>query len=146
MIPHAALLATIIPAIVGLLIYIFQKYIRQVSGWIATAAASSSVLLVFTMVGPVIENYNNGISTVYVYRWIDPIDINFGFLIDMVSFPIGMIITIVSAVSCLYSVKYMEKEENQPSYFANLLIFMTGMLGVVFSINLVQFYLFWDDF
>jgi NADH-quinone oxidoreductase subunit M len=38
----------------------------------------------------------------------------------------------------------MEKESNQASYYANLLLFMTGMIGVIFSINLIQFYLFWE--
>ncbi|MFQ6095165.1 MAG: NuoM family protein [Candidatus Bathyarchaeia archaeon] len=145
MIPHVALLTTIIPAASGIVIYIFQKYIRNRAGWISTAVASSSVLLILSMLKPVVDNYNSNQSPlVFEYPWITPVDINFGFLIDMVSFPIGLIIAVVSALSCLYSVKYMEKEPNQASYYANLLLFMTGMIGVVFSSNLIQFYLFWE--
>jgi len=144
-VPHAALLATITPGILGIIIYIFQRYIRRIAGWIATATALSSILLILSMMTSVVDGYNNGQnSVIFVYPWISPININFGFLIDMVSFPIGLIIAIISTLSCLYSIKYMEKELNQPNYYANLLIFMTGILGVVFSINLIQFYLFWE--
>jgi NADH-quinone oxidoreductase subunit M len=38
----------------------------------------------------------------------------------------------------------MKKEPDQPTYYANLLLFMTGMIGVVFAVNLIQFYLFWE--
>jgi len=38
----------------------------------------------------------------------------------------------------------MENEPGQAGYYANLLLFMSGMLGVIFSSNLLQFYLFWE--
>ncbi len=145
MFPHAALLSTIVPGVLGIAIYILQKYLKRIAGWLATVGAASSVLLILSMVGPVVDSSSNGQgSVIYVYPWIRPIGIDFGFLIDAVSFPIGLIIAVVSTLSCLYSVKYMEEEPNQPSYYANLLIFMAGMIGVVFSLNLIQFYLFWE--
>lgn len=145
MFPHTALIATILPGLVGILIYLFQRYFSKIAGWIATVSATSSVILLLMMVQPVVNNYNNGEGAlVYEYPWIEPININFGFLVDNVSLPIGLIISVISALSCLYSIGYMKQEANQPSYYANLLIFMTGMIGVVFSINLVQFYLFWE--
>jgi len=135
MIPHSALLATVMPAILGIVIYVFQKYMGRIAGGLATVGASSSVLLILSMIEPLFDGYNSGQNPViFVYPWI----------IDMVSFPIGLIIAVVSTLSCLYSIKYMEKEPNQASYYASLLIFMTGMIGVVFSINLIQFYLFWE--
>ena len=57
---------------------------------------------------------------------------------------IGLIIAGLSAFSCLYSTKYMEDKHGQAGYYANLLLFMSGMLGVIFSSNLLQFYLFWE--
>ena len=145
MIPHAALLAVVLPAILGILIYVFQNRLKGRVGWLSTIAAVSSVILVLSMAKPVLDGYSNGQSSiVYEYPWIAPINIKFGFLIDMVSLPIALIITIVSALSCFYSIKYMSGEENQSFYYMNLLFFMTGMIGVVFSINLIEFYLFWE--
>ena len=145
MIPHAPLVATILPAAAGIIIYVVQKYVRKTAGWISTAVSLSSVLLIMSMLSQVVDRYNSKQSPlVFEYPWISAVDIDFGFLIDMVSFPIGLIIALVSTLSCLYSIKYMEKESNQASYYANLLLFMTGMIGVIFSINLIQFYLFWE--
>ena len=145
MIPHAALIAVTLPAILGVLIYIFQKHLKEKVGWISTAAAASSLLLILSMAKLVLDSYNNGRSSVvYEYPWIVPINIEFGFLIDVVSLPIGLITAVISTLACLYSIKYMSGEENQPFYYMNLLLFMTGMIGVVFSINLIEFYLFWE--
>jgi len=62
----------------------------------------------------------------------------------MVSFPIALIVAAVSALSCFYSIEYMKGERGQAGYYANLLFFMTGMIGVILSANLLQFYFFWE--
>ena len=160
-IPHAVLLATIIPGISGVLFYIisfaserssflkkgqkyFHKHLRWVSGVVATAIASFSLFLILTMSTELMGAQNNGQgSLTFVYPWIDSMNIDLVFSIDLINFPIGVIIAFISTLSCLYSIKYMEKEPKQPSFYGNLLLFMTGMIGVVFSINLIQFYLFW---
>jgi len=111
----------------GLVVYILQRYIKEKAGWICTITAASSVALILSMAKPVLDRYNNGDKPiVYIYPWIKPININFGFLVDVLSLPVSLIIAVVSTLSCLYSIKYMEKEQNQPSYYANLLIFMTS--------------------
>jgi len=144
-IPHAALLSVVLPAVLGILMHVFQRNLGRKVGWISTAAAGSSVFLISSMAKSILDGYNRGQSSiVYEYPWIAPINIKFGFLIDMVSLPIGLIIAVISTLSCFYSIKYMSKEENQSFYYMNLLFFMTGMIGVVFSVNLIEFYLFWE--
>ena len=78
------------------------------------------------------------------YAWIPSLHLHLGFLVDGVSLPIGLVVAAVSALSCLYSVKYMEGQRGQAGYYANLLVFTAGMIGVIFSANLIQFYLFWE--
>jgi NADH-quinone oxidoreductase subunit M len=145
MIADAALLATVIPGVVGIAFYFLGKRIQRGVGWIATIAAFLSVVMIISMGRDLMESYNIGQGRLtFSYAWIPAIDVNFGFLVDMVSFPIALIAAVVSALSCLYSIKYMKKEKNQPTYYANLLLFMTGMIGVILSSNLIQFYLFWE--
>jgi NADH-quinone oxidoreductase subunit M len=156
--PYVPLLATILPGIFGIVLYaisfilrftnedkLFNKIIEKSVGWISTIVAAFSVVLIFSMVEQTFDTYYGGQQQIVVkYPWIAPIDIEFGFLIDLVSLPIGLIIAIIGTLACFYSIKYMKKEANQTSYYANLLLFMTGMIGVIFSINLIQFYLFWE--
>ncbi len=145
MIAHAALLATVIPGMTGIAIYGARNWIRKGAGILATIAASVSILMIASMGSDLIEVWTeNGTGLLFSYSWVRPLNLDFSFLVDVVSLPIAMIIAVVSMLSCLYSIKYMEKEENQASYYANLLLFMTGMIGVIFSANLIQFYLFWE--
>ncbi|MFQ6064611.1 MAG: NuoM family protein [Candidatus Bathyarchaeia archaeon] len=165
MIPYAAVLATVIPGIVGIIIYAIRNRLRARrrvgkikwtemeeeegteywTGIIATMAASVSILMIVSMGRDLMESWTTGGGPLtFTYAWIRPIDLNFGFIVDVVNLPIGLIVAAVCMLSCLYSVKYMEKEHDKGSYYANLLLFMTGMLGVIFAANLIQFYLFWE--
>ena len=82
----------------------------------------------------------------FAYAWIrtSSMKLTLGFWVDMISFPIGLVVAVVSVISCFYSIKYMEGEGGQAGYYANLLLFMAGMIGVILSANLLQFYLFWE--
>jgi NADH-quinone oxidoreductase subunit M len=145
MIPHAPLIATFVPSVVGIFVYAFGRRLKRSPGWLATAATSVSFLLFLSISPALIESHQTGQSSLlFLYTWIEPIKINFGFLIDMISLPIGLTIALISTISCLYSIKYMENKQGQSHYFAQLLFFSTGMIGVVFSEDLIQFYLFWE--
>lgn len=141
MAPHAPLLAVLLPAILGVVIYVVKKPVEKYAGWLATIAAAIPVLMILSMANELIEN---GGPIRVTYAWIPSINLTFGFLIDMVSLPIGLIVATVSFISCFYSVKYMKGERGQAGYYANLLLFMAGMIGVILSANLLQFYLFWE--
>ena len=140
MILHASLLAIILPIFSAILIYVFGKYTEKYVGWIATAMASLSVCMILSMVTDVVEK----IPIRDTYVWIPSIELKLGFVVDTVSFTIALIVAVVSALSCFYSIKYMENKRGQTGYYASLLLFMAGMIGVILSANLIQFYLFWE--
>ena len=142
MIPHASLLAIILPIISAFFIYVFGKYAEKYVGWIATAAASLSVCMILSMVPDIIEQ--KPIHDTYAWINVPSISLRLGFMVDMVSFYVALVVVVVSALSCLYSIKYMENKRGQTGYYANLLLFMAGMTGVIISANLIQFYLFWE--
>ena len=133
-------MAVVIPIISAVVIYVTGKRVEKYAGWLATIGALSSVLVIISMVREVIE-----VGQIYdTYAWIPSIHLHLGFLVDTVSLSIGLIVAAVSTLSCLYSVKYMEGQHRQGGYYANLLLFAAGMIGVIFSANLIQFYLFWE--
>jgi len=145
MIEYIALFAVKAPGIFGFITYAIEKYLKRNIGLIAAVITASSFFSVLSMMKFVLDNYKNEQHTlVFSYPWVSSMGINFGFLMDMISLPIGLIIALISTLSCIYSIRYVEKEPNQAGYYASLLIFMTGMMGVIFSSNLIQFYLFWE--
>jgi len=142
LIPHAPLIAILLPAIFGVALYVFGKRVEKYAGWLATMAASLSVLAILSMATDLIEQ--GPIHLAYAWIRTPSIHLTLGFLIDMVSFPIALIVAAVSVLSCFYSIEYMKGERGQAGYYANLLFFMTGMIGVILSANLLQFYFFWE--
>jgi NADH-quinone oxidoreductase subunit M len=128
--------------VLAIFIYVFGSRAEKYVGWIATAAASLSVCMILSMVTDVIEQRR--IHDTYAWIHSPSISLRLGFMVDTVSFPIALIFAVVSALSCFYSIKYMENKRGQAGYYANLLLFMSGMIGVVLSANLIQFYLFWE--
>ncbi|MCW4040166.1 MAG: NADH-quinone oxidoreductase subunit M [Candidatus Bathyarchaeota archaeon] len=145
MLPYSALLAVVIPGFVGLGLLAFRRNVTDRAGWIATAATLISVFLMLNMATDVLDNYNQDQSPLlFEYSWIKPINVSFGFIVDVVNLPLGLIVALVSTLTCFYSIQYMAGEKDLPAYYASLLLFMMGMMGVMLSNNLIQFYLFWE--
>jgi NADH-quinone oxidoreductase subunit M len=142
LIPNAPLLAIILPIISAFFIYIFGKYAEKYAGWIATVAASLSVCMILSMVPDVIKH--KPIHDTYAWINTPSLSLRLGFMVDGLSFCIALVVAVVSTLSCSYSIKYMENSRGQVGYYANLLLFMSGMIGVMLSANLIQFYLFWE--
>jgi NADH-quinone oxidoreductase subunit M len=68
----------------------------------------------------------------------------FGLLLDNLSLPIAAIVLILTTAATCYSIGYMREEHGRGKYFALLLLYNAGILGVVLATNLLEFYLFWE--
>jgi len=134
------LIAIGLPVMVSALLYISKNKIEEYASWIATLVTGISLI-------SLIMNYSkilNGHSATTSYSWVPSLGLTFSLYVDTTSFFLGVIIVIVSFAACLYSVKYMHGKPGQSGYYSNLLLFMCGMIGVIYSANLIQFYLFWE--
>jgi NADH-quinone oxidoreductase subunit L len=79
--------------------------------------------------------------------------INVGLLVDNLSALTSLMVTFVATLVAIYSYGYMSKEishfptqnsESLSRFFAYLSLFVFSMLGLVFSNNLLQVYIFWE--
>src|SRR5699024_4628483 len=65
--------------------------------------------------------------------------------IDGLSLLFTLLITGIGALVVLYSIFYLDKNrENLGNFYVYLLMFMTAMLGIVQSDNVITLYLFWE--
>ncbi|MEM1658532.1 MAG: NADH-quinone oxidoreductase subunit M [Candidatus Jordarchaeales archaeon] len=71
-----------------------------------------------------------------------PIDA--GFVADGLSAPVAMLISGLGALVVFHCATHMENLENPGTFYACLLLFIGGMLGVVFSTNIIEFFVFWE--
>ncbi len=65
-------------------------------------------------------------------------------LIDALSLTLALVASIIGGLICVYSLKYMERDERQRRFFAVMLGFIGAMNGAVFSNNLVWMLVFWE--
>jgi len=143
MIENADALSVFLPIILGVATYTVgkaNKNSEKYLGWFAALAAILPVVLVGSMIPDVMAR-----GTIRrIYPWVPSIGVTFGFHVDALSVTIAFIISLVSFFATVYAVGYMEHEHGHAGYFGNTLLFIGGMLGVIFSSNLLQFYVFWE--
>ena len=70
--------------------------------------------------------------------------VTWGFLFDSLTCIMLLVVTIVSTLVHLYSIKYMEYDPHTPRFMSYLQIFTFFMLVLVTSDNLVQMFLGWE--
>ncbi|WP_438312160.1 Na+/H+ antiporter subunit A [Sporosarcina sp. FA9] len=87
----------------------------------------------------------NGGTAVSELSWIPSLGISFVSYIDGLSLLFTLLITGIGALVVLYSIFYLDKNrEKLNNFYVYLLIFMSAMLGVVQSDNVISLYLFWE--
>jgi proton-translocating NADH-quinone oxidoreductase chain M len=76
--------------------------------------------------------------------WIQEVQSFFGFRLDSISLPLALLTTLIGILVAIYSIAYMKDEHNPTLYHIYILLFITGMLNVFLTIDLIIFYLFWE--
>lgn len=70
--------------------------------------------------------------------------LSMGYTVDHLSALMAVIVTTVAFLVMIYTDGYMAHDEGYVRFYAYLSIFSSSMLGLVFSPNLVQIYIFWE--
>ena len=136
------LLLTIYLIIIGgLLSYVLAQRLGSRTGYI-TAISILVGLLIFQQIYSISEGLYIETST-----WANIpgfITLNLIFRVDGISYVFGLIILIVTFLSAIYSIGYMDHAKNVNVYFLSYSLYTAAMLGAVTSYNLLQFFFFWE--
>jgi NADH-quinone oxidoreductase subunit M len=140
---HAMLLSLAILLLGGIAIYLlkdaFGEETRKAEK-VSVLLVSVSTLLLLTRF---VDVYS-GTLPLELYSWIPTLGVQFGLYVDGLSYSIVLMVALLGFLATIYSYGYMQHEHAKPSYFANLLLFIGGMEGVVLATNLIEFYIFWE--
>jgi NADH-quinone oxidoreductase subunit M len=141
LLPHTL----IIPVVAALVTLGLNKPLERWNGLIAFLALLPSI----GAFGISTYNFFAGLTTKpyeVIYDWvlIDVIRLKFGFRADGLSSPVALTIAVVSALIALYTIKYMEDSSNMGVFFSLYQLFFVGMLGLVLSTNLIEFFIFFE--
>ena len=76
--------------------------------------------------------------------WVPSLGINASFLLDGLSLSFVLIITLIGAAVFLYAGAYMKRYAETGRFYVYIGIFMTSMLGLVLSDNMLLMFVFWE--
>lgn len=135
------LLAIALPFLIAALIPIFYRHVRQIHlGWLILVVPVSLFIFFTRFIRPIAS----GDVFIYTYHWIPSFNINIITYLDGLSLIFTLLITGIGSLVTLYSIFYLSEKESLHHFYCYLLLFMSAMLGVVLSDNLMVLYTFWE--
>lgn len=137
---NAIILAIFFPFVAALFVPFIEKGIKHRIGWFSAAIA----LISFILIGQVTHTVAEGHAIKQSITWLPSAGIEFGIYADGLSMMIGFIASGIGFIIMGYSNSYMSHKEDLPRYYKYLLLFMGSMIGMVFSSNLIQLFIFWE--
>ena len=115
-----------------------SKYDRL--GYVVTIIPGLLVIYLITLIPTTIQ----GEPLTFTIPWVPSLAVSLSFMIDGLSLIFGLIITLIGALVVLYTGSYLAENPQLKRFYVYILLFMTAMLGVVFSRNLITLFVFWE--
>lgn len=85
-----------------------------------------------------------GVTIVQHLPWVSSLGVNFDFRLDGLSLLFALLITGIGTTIFLYARRYLKDHVYFDRFFAYLLLFMSAMLGLVLSNNILTLFIFWE--
>ena len=140
---NIALLIPLLPLLAALVIGVFGKRLGSSASTIGiVATVSACVLSIFTLV--LVSTGNSIHITLWPFTGDSPTFFKFGILVDRLTAVMMVLITSVSTVIHVYSVRYLEGDSGYARFFALLGLMTFVILALVSSPNLLMLFVFWQ--
>ncbi|MBI5974152.1 Na+/H+ antiporter subunit A [Staphylococcus canis] len=134
-------LAVLLPLIFSILIPTLYRFYKRIHlGWFVLPIP----VVLFAYFLTYVKLTMSGHYTKQSVSWMPQIGMNFDVYVDGLGLLFALLITGIGSLVVLYSISYLSHEEQLGHFYCYLLIFMSAMLGVVLSDNLLILYLFWE--
>ena len=134
-------MAIFLPFLAALLIpLIYKRNLNIHIGWFVLIVPT----ILFITLTSYLPQITKGEFFTDILNWIPSFGINLTSYIDGLSLIFGLLITGIGALVVLYSIYYLNTEEDLGHFYTYLLLFMGSMLGVVFSDHMMILYAFWE--
>jgi NADH-quinone oxidoreductase subunit L len=132
-----------------LIIGIIGKKTPEKGGYIAIAGALLSFLIALAISVEYLGSnaYAAGEPITQSIRWfaIGDYTINLGYYVDGLTCVMMLFSSFISTLIFIYSIGYMHDQgERKNRYYAEVSLFLTGMLGLIVSSNFLELFIFWE--
>ncbi|MBO4568779.1 MAG: NADH-quinone oxidoreductase subunit L, partial [Candidatus Methanomethylophilaceae archaeon] len=136
-----------VPMLCFVLIGIFGQKTPQKGGYIAIAGAAISFALSALIAYEYLTGPDYPAPVVDSIRWfgIGDVQLNLGYYVDGLTCMMMLFSSFISMLIFVYSVGYMgDQEGRRKRYYAEVSMFLSGMLGLIVSSNFLEMFIFWE--
>jgi len=133
-----AYLIVLLPVLAAAICFIFGWRLPRGGGLITVLATFIGLII---SLGIFSEIYPEGIVQ-QSWHWFAIF--NFGILIDPLAIVMLLMVTFVVTLIHFYAMEYMNGDPGMARYFAEAALFSAAMLGLVYSDNILVFFVFWE--
>ncbi len=115
--------------------------------WGRSACAAATALFpafALMIIGSQVGKVFNGELIRYSIEWIPALGLDISFRLDGLSFLFALLILGIGLLVILYARYYLSEKDQMGRFYSYLMLFMTAMIGIVLSNNLLQLWFFWE--
>ncbi len=127
--------------LIGVFVSLSANKVSRTVCAFATAALPAAALAIVISYAPSVLD---GETFVERFEWIPAAGLELAFRLDGFALLFTLLILGIGLLVILYARYYLSEQDNMPRFYAMLILFMTAMLGIVLSENLIQLWLFWE--
>lgn len=131
-----------LPILAAIFVPVLFKRVKNIhTGWFVLVIP----IVLFIYYSGFLPTTIDGGHAVSTLEWIPSLGISFVAYLDGLGLLFSLLITGIGSLVVLYSIFYLDKSREQlNNFYVYLLMFMTAMLGIVQSDNIITLYLFWE--
>lgn len=134
------LLAVLIPAVGAGIVALISYYSAWWRNFAATAITAATFIVIASMCEPVV-----GGGKVLSYQLLNIVSpLNLTFRVDSFSLVVALIASFVWLAATIFSLSYMEHEENRGRFFSIMLLTLSGTVGVPLAGDFLSLLLFFE--
>jgi multicomponent K+:H+ antiporter subunit A len=135
------LLWVVLLPLIGALIPLFTaRFGRNACAFSVAILPAWSLILVLMYAGDIF----NGETIRQTIEWIPAMGLDISFRLDGLSLLFLLLILGIGLLVILYARYYLSSNDSMGRFYAYLMLFMTAMVGIVISNNLIQLWMFWE--
>lgn len=151
-VPYLLLQVVLIPLLTAPLMALIGRRIGKRVGWVVGGVLAYTNLLILVAAADI---WSGGAPVLEEYAWSTALfTLRMGFLGDGLSLPVALIMNTVCNALVIFSINYLDHRvhaiygrESKPLnafYYSLFPLFSTGLVGIAFSTNLIEVYIFLD--
>ncbi|MET4000814.1 monovalent cation/H+ antiporter subunit A [Marinobacterium sp. MBR-109] len=127
--------------LIGTLVPLFtERFGRSACAWFTAMLPALSLFLVLQAVPQIFA----GETLQQTFSWIPELGLELSFRLDGLALLFLLLILGIGLLIILYARYYLSPQDSMARFYAYLILFMTSMVGIVTSNNLLQLWMFWE--